>query len=329
MPSSIQKEEFLSVNQKNKIAYYIWSPQEGPVKGIVQISHGMCEYVFRYNDFANFLCDHGFIVCGNDHLGHGASVLPGDPMGFFDYEGGHNLLSQDLKILTDIMKARYGNLPYFLLGHSMGSFVARDYMSKFAFGLDGVILSGTAGPNPLIDLGISIAESQISSKGPKAKSAKLDKLFFSGYNKRIRTPRTKFDWLSRDEEAVEKYMQDPWCGFLFTTTGFRDEATLLKKVNHSLWAKTIPVTLPVFIFSGDQDPVGGYGKGVAKVYRQLLRAGVKDVTLKLYEGGRHEMLNETNRQEVYMDVLDWLNLHLPNVHEADISEDIPPAEEAC
>ncbi|MBC8570825.1 alpha/beta fold hydrolase [Zongyangia hominis] len=312
MASTIQKAEYLSVNQKNKISYYIWSPQEGPIKGIVQISHGMCEYVFRYNDFANFLCDNGFIVCGNDHLGHGASVLPGDPMGFFDYEGGHNLLSQDLKILTDLVKSRYGGLPYFLLGHSMGSFVARDYMSKFAYELDGVLLSGTAGPNLLADIGISIAENQISTKGPKAKSPKLDHLFFGGYNKKIRSPRTKFDWLSRDESVVEKYIQDPWCGYLFTTTGYRDEALLLKKVNHSMWAKTVPSHLPVFLFSGNQDPVGGYGKGVTKVYHQLKRAGVADITLKLYEGGRHEMLNETNRQDVYLDVLDWLTNHLPS-----------------
>ena len=298
-------DKYISSNNNDFIKYFIFYPEEPP-KAVLQISHGMCEYIERYEPFADFLTSKGIIVCGNNHLGHKGSAERDEELGYFAPKDGWTYLAKDLHKLTELMKDKHPRLPYFLLGHSMGSFVARDYISKFGDELDGVLISGTSGNNPLSGFGILLANILIKTKGGKYRSNLLNKASFAGYNK-YTEKRTKSDWLTRDQSIIDKYIDDKYCNFIFTAKGFNDLFHLLNYVSSDEWPLLIPKELPVYIFSGDKDPVGSYGKGVKEVYDKLASAGLKDVSLKLYEGGRHEMLNETNRQEVYEDILKWLS----------------------
>lgn len=288
------------------VTYYILRPEEVDIHGIIQISHGMCEYFSRYTHFAKYLCSLGFIVCGCDHLGHGASVPPAGERGFFAHKDGWKALVADQNTLTDIMQQRYPDLPYFLLGHSMGSLIARLYLPTYGHKLNGCILSGTSGPNPLCGFGIRLAGSVVHSKGPMYRSAILNKLVFGKNNAKIEQPQTKFDWLSRDNAVVRLYQSDEKCNFIFTASGFRDLFRLIQKANSPSCFKHTPKELPLFFLSGDKDPISDYGEGVKKVASLYKRAGVCDIEIVFYKNGRHEMLNETNKAEVYGDILRWI-----------------------
>ena len=288
----------------------VYLPHKEP-KAVVQISHGMCEYIDRYQPFMTYLAEHDFLVCGNDHIGHGRSI--GSPImkGDFGPENGPKNLVKDVHTLTKKVREQYPDTPYFLLGHSMGSFVARLYMAAYPDLLDGVILSGTAGPNPAVKGGILLARLIAATKGKNYRSVQLDKLAFGRFNDRILDRRTDKDWLTRDNQVVSQYRRDPNCMFLFTAKGYEDLFTMSSWANHPDWAVRVRKDLPILLLSGDMDPVGDYGKGVSKVYEMLLDAGVKDVNLRLYRDGRHEMLNEVNRDQVYADILQWILAHLP------------------
>lgn len=283
----------------------LFFPAEADVKAIVQISHGMCEYIDRYRDFAEFLCAKGFLVCGNDHIGHRHSVADASQLGFFAEQGGDHFLVRDVHELTTQMRERFPDTPCFLLGHSMGSFVARCCLAEFGGEYDGALISGTGGPNPLAGSGQLLAEMLCKTGGAKKRGKLLDNLAFGGYNKRFEH-RTDKDWLTRDKTVVDAYLADPFCSFRFTNAGFRDLFALTALCNAPAWAASLPRDLPVLLFSGEDDPVGDYGAGVRKVYESMKAAGMSDVTLKLYKSGRHEMLNEINHTEVYTDVYDWL-----------------------
>lgn len=307
------KGSFLSTDGVTKIACYFYEPQVEPI-GVLQISHGMCEYLERYEEFADFLCSKGFIVCGNDHLGHGATANNSENLGFFAEKGGADYLPEDVFQLTRIAKKRYPGQPYFLLGHSMGSFIARQYLALHGGELDGAILCGTAGPNPALGAGQKMASLLVSTGHGKHRSSFLNRLAFGSYNHRFDAPKSQYAWLSREESIVRKYEQDPLCSFVFTASGFRDLFTLLGKVSAKDWAGKVPKDLPIFLIAGEDDPVGNYGKGVRQVERMLRNAGIRDLSCRLYPGGRHEILNETNRQEVYEDVWKWLQTHVDSVN---------------
>ncbi len=298
---------FDSSNGIDRIAYYIYRPENTAVRAVVQISHGMCEYIERYEDFADFLCGNGIAVCGNDHLGHGNSVSSDDELGYFAPEMGWTFLPKDLHRMTAIMQEEYGDLPYIMFGHSMGSFAARAYAAKYGRCLDGLILCGTSGGESAADAGLALAKSLSAVKGDHCRSEKIQQMLFGVSNFKVEEKRTEFDWVSRDKEIVAKYMLDPKCNFTFTVRGYYDLIMLLEYVSSEDWADKIRKHLPIFLISGDMDPVGGYGKGVRKVYERLTEAGVENVGMKLYEGARHELINEINRSEVYGDVLDWIN----------------------
>lgn len=298
---------FDSSNGIDRIAYYIYCPENTAVRAVVQISHGMCEYIERYEDFADFLCGNGIAVCGNDHLGHGNSVSSDDELGYFASEMGWTFLPKDLHRMTAIMQEEYGDLPYIMFGHSMGSFAARAYAAKYGRCLDGLILCGTSGGESAADAGLALAKSLSAVKGDHYRSEKIQQMLFGVSNFKVEEKRTEFDWVSRDREIVAKYMLDPKCNFTFTVRGYYDLIMLLEYVSSEDWADKIRKHLPIFLISGDMDPVGGYGKGVRKVYERLTEAGVENVSMKLYEGARHELINEINRSEVYGDVLDWIN----------------------
>ncbi|MBO5332638.1 MAG: lysophospholipase [Clostridia bacterium] len=278
----------------------------GSIKGVVQISHGMAEYSNRYSKFALELCKAGYAVFISDHVGHGASITDKDMLGFFGEENGEETFIDDLKTLTDMAKAEYPDLPFFMLGHGMGSLIARKYTAKYGYLLDGVIYSGTSGENPALGVGILLATAMIKQNGPMHRSELLDTIAFGAYNRKTEK-RTERDWSTRDETEVDKIIADELCGYTYTVSGMKVLFTTLKQVTTRRWYNTIPLSMPIFLVSGSMDPVGDYSKGVKETYRMLKKTGHRNVSMKIYEGARHEILNETNRDEVYADIIEWLD----------------------
>lgn len=300
---------FLSSNQKNIITYYVYTPCNTP-KAILQISHGMCEYLERYEPFIEFLIEHDILVCGNDHLGHGHSIQPDGIKGFFGEHDGWKYLPMDLAKVTKRLKKQYPNTPYYLFGHSMGSFVARLYLSKYSNFIDGAIISGTSGTNYLAPLGAKMIQIIKKYKGGLYRSDSIQKLLFGAYNKHYENVKTDFDWLSRDEAVVDNYQKDPDCNFIFTTSAFSDLIKMLLLISSNRWYQSIPHTMPLFIMSGTMDPLGNYGKGIQEVYMKLQKQGIKDINIKLYDNYRHELLNELEKEHVYQDLLEWILNHI-------------------
>ena len=276
-------------------------------QAIVQIAHGMSEHVERYNAFAEYLTSYGFVVYMNEHAGHGEAA---DTLGYFAEKDGMEYVIADMKSLHDEAVKDYPGLPVFLLGHSMGSFLARKYITKYGKELAGCILSGTSGSNPALGVGLMLSSIQKKIKGDKSIGKFLTFMAFGSYLKKIDSPVNANAWISRDDEVCKEYQNDEYCGFKFTASGFYDLFTLLKEINEKDWPEKVPKELPIYLFSGSEDPVGSYGKGVEEVFENLKKTGHGDVIMKLYEGGRHEMLNELNKEEVYEDTLKWLQEHL-------------------
>lgn len=285
---------------------YVWDNVEEPI-GVVQIFHGMAEHAKRYERFAKFLNDKGFIVYANDHRGHGKTAGSVDDLGYIGKDGFSNIV-EDEYLITQTIKEKYPNLPVFILGHSFGSFIAQEYIIRYSNNINGVIISGSAqNKGPLISMGKILAYIEMKLRGEKHPSKFLDHMSFGSYNNKIEQPNSTFDWLSRDQAEVKKYDDDAYCGTLFTSNfyyQFTKGMTLLYKKNK---LTRIRKELPIYIFSGDMDPVGGYGKLVKNLYEMYKGLGINDVTMKLYPGGRHEMLNETNKQDVYNDIYVWLS----------------------
>ncbi|WP_044640483.1 alpha/beta hydrolase [Risungbinella massiliensis] len=294
-----------------KIYVHKWKSDSSPI-GIVQIAHGMAEHSKRYHEFATKLVEAGYVVYANDHRGHGQTAGKEEELGYFAEENGWELVVDDLYQLTNIIKKEYPQIPFFLFGHSMGSFLSRRYIQKYGMELDGVILSGTGADQGILSwLGIQFANVERKIKGKRTKSNLLNRLVFGNFNRAFQPIRTEFDYLSRDEREVDKYIADPFCGYVPTTSFFYDLFSGVNQSDKPENLNQVPKNLPIFLFSGDQDPVGDNGRGVLKTYHHFQKAGIVDVSYKLYPGGRHEMLNESNREEVYQDVIAWLNKHLP------------------
>lgn len=277
----------------------------GSIRGVVQISHGMAEYSNRYAGFALELCKSGYAVFVSDHVGHGSSVADKNMLGFFG-ENGEETFVEDLKALTDIIKSEYNDLPLYLMGHGMGSLIARKYTAKYGYLLDGVIYTGTSGQNPALGVGIQLANTLIKQNGPYYRSELLDTIAFGAYNRKTEK-RTECDWVSRDTKEVDKFIADDLCGYKYTASGMKALFLTLKAVSTRRWYNSVPLSMPILLLSGSMDPIGDYSKGVNEVYKTLKKTGHKYVTLKLYEGARHEILNEINRKEVYEDIINWLN----------------------
>ncbi|NBI06981.1 alpha/beta hydrolase [Senegalia massiliensis] len=287
------------------IYLYTWNRVNEP-KGVVQIFHGMAEHAARYNDFAKHLNREGYIVYASDHRGHGKTAKGVDNLGNIGEDGFSNIV-HDGYIINRMIKKSYSNLPIILLGHSFGSFISQEYIIKYGESIDGLILSGSAKMEGIpIKLGQIISTIQKKIYDDKNKANLIDKASFGNFNKKIKHPISKFSWLTRDEEQVEKYDEDPLCGTIFPIIYYYYFFDGLSKLYIKERLENIPKNLPIFIFSGDKDPVGGYGKQVKKLYETYKDIGIKNVNIKLYPGGRHEMLNEINRKEVYNHITDWI-----------------------
>ncbi|NCB62549.1 MAG: alpha/beta fold hydrolase [Clostridia bacterium] len=284
-----------------------WLPESEP-KAVVQLVHGISEYIVRYDDFARFLAEHGYAVVGNDHLGHGLTAKSREEYGYLAPRGGWRHLLNDVRALRVMEGDKLPGLPYFILGHSMGSFLTRTYLITWPGDVDGAILSGTGQESaPLVLFGRALSGLLcLFGQGRKVNKL-LTKLSLGAYNTRFAPNRTGSDWISRDTAAVDAYVRDPLCRFVPTVGMFHDMMGGLRFIASKGNLRQMDSSTPIYFFSGDADPVGANGKGVNKVVRWFRGAGVRDITVKLYPGGRHEMLNETNRGEVYEDVLNWLN----------------------
>lgn len=306
----MEKEEFYydSRDKRSRLHAVRYTPDDrDSIRCVVQIVHGMAEYVERYEEFAEFLTERGCVVVGEDHMGHGKSVDGEGRYGYFCELDPATVLVRDVHRLKKATAALYPNVPYVMLGHSMGSFITRNYMFRYGAGIDGAVVMGTGMQHrAVLVLSRMLAAIQGIIFGPEKKGRLLDKLAFSSYNRRIRNPKTPFDWLSRDGERVEQYLNDPLCGFVFTINGFQTLFELISRLYHSENLERIPKKMPVFLLSGDADPVGDYGRGVRKAYISLRAVGLDNIKVKLYEGGRHELLNETNRQAVMQDIYNWI-----------------------
>ena len=298
---------FISSTGVNRIRVKTCTP-DGEVRGVVQIAHGIAEHADRYEDFMRFLAENGFAVAADDHLGHGASIEREEDKGFFAEKDGWWRVMDDLKTIHDTMKEKYPSVPYVFFGHSMGSFLARTYLIRYPDDCDAAIISGTGQQSPLlVNSGLLIAKFLVKKGGVRGDGKVLNDIAFGSYNDKIKFRHTDFDWLSRDEKNVQKYIDDPLCGFVAKCSLYKDMMEGIKFISNKDNAAKMNKSTPVYFMSGEADPVGDYGKGVEKAYKMFCDVGMKDVMIRLYPEGRHEMLNETNYLDVYRDILDWLN----------------------
>ena len=310
---------FKSHDGKTQVKGLIWSAENQSGKAstaapraIVQLVHGMSEHIGRYDDFACYLVHQGYVVCAHDHIGHGKSVSDESELGHLPLDGGADVLIDDVHELRKIVASRYPRqTPYFLFGHSMGSFVVRTYLSRYAAGLAGAIVCGTGNQSRLLSkAGNFLARRIAASKGETTRSKKLDDMGTGGFAKGIKDARTPLDWLSKDPAVVDAYIADERCGAMFSVGGYASLTSLTYECTSLACAAKVPTDLPVLFIAGDEDPVGECGRGPRAAAELLKRAGVKDVALKLYAGMRHEILNEPEHEQVYGDICAWLESHI-------------------
>ncbi len=297
-------ENWFRASDGQTIFYNEFLP-DNEVKFVVQIIHGMAEHSERYTDFSRFLVENGAAVYISDHRGHGRNVSSEKEYGVWPDKKEWCTIVDDLKILNDISAKNYPNVPVFILGHSMGSFLARSFISSYSLGLKGVVLTGS-GSNPtiLLRIGRFIAQLQCYFGGVAKPSKILDKMSFGSFNKEYDEP---YSWLTRDNKIVQDYIVDPKCGGVFSCSFYRSFFAGLMAINRVKLAKRIRKELPVIFLSGDKDPVGNNGKGVLKAVQFYKNVGMKNIEYNLYKDARHEILNEINRDKVYEDILNWIN----------------------
>lgn len=305
-----QEFSFLSADGKTSIHAAAWIPAV-PVRAIVELSHGVSEHILRYEPLASYLTEWGFAVIGHDHLGHGSSVIPGAPRLYLGPPGSWETATRDLDTCRRLARERFGRLPLFLLGHSMGSFLARTYLIRYPGTVDGAILVGTGQMSPaVLAAGSTLARAECRRLGETQISPLVERLAFGPYNKPFSPARTPYDWLSLDPSNVDAYLADPLCGGIPTVGLFRELLNGLRLIRDPRALRNMNLGTPVLFLSGAMDPVGGCGRGVQAAFRSFQRAGVRDVSLRLYPQLRHEILNEACREDVYQDLCQWLERHL-------------------
>lgn len=305
---------FMSHSSLAYIYAQSWAPEDkNDVKAIFQITHGMAEHSDRYRDFALFLAENGYAVFIHEHIGHGRSVKSDNFLGYFgEDDKPWKYLVEDCHEMTLAAKKEYPDVPVILFGHSMGSFVARAYLSKYSNELTGAVICGTSGPNPAAGFGIALAKALGKINGFKSRSDLLNNIAFGSYNKKfIKTePDTGFNWLSVNKKNVEEYIDDSLCGYVFTISGFIGLFGILSYVSSSEWFKSVPSNFPVLLTSGKEDPVGSYSKGVRAVYNKLVQTGHERIDLKLWTNLRHEILKEETYSDVFKYILSWSDKHI-------------------
>ena len=304
---------FLSNDGKTAVHAVKWTPESGEYSAILQITHGMVEFIERYIPFAEFLTTKGYMVVGHDHIGHGQSVVTQEDWGYFCEGNPSDIVVEDMHKLRTLIQEENPGVPYFMLGHSMGSFMLRKYLATHNEKLRGAIIMGTGFiPENMTSLALKLTAVVAKLRGSRHRSKLIQSLAFGadykGFDMTGEHPENS--WLTKDVDIVKAYYNEPRCTFMFTVNGYKG---LFEAVNFSCNpenAAKIPKKLPLFIVSGEQDPVGGLGKGVKDVYDMYKETGMHDLTYKLYENDRHEILNETDKQVVFEDLLAWMNVRI-------------------
>lgn len=303
------KDEFYfpSKDGNTEVHTIEWKP-EGEIKGVLQLSHGMVEYVNRYDAFAQFLCEQGYYVVGNDHLGHGKSIQSKSEYGFFNERYGNACLLADMHTLRQRTEKKYPDVPYFMLGHSMGSSLLRQYIQMYGNGLSGAILMGvvTDKSRTVLKFGKRLCRFLAAFRGWHYRSRLVDKMAIGSFNRKFKPAKTRADWVTSDEKQLEAYVSDPLCSFMFTVNAYYHMFSGMLNMQKRESIFMIPKKLPILMMAGADDPVGSFGRGVRKIYEKYKAAGIKDITLRLYAGDRHELLNETDRRQIYADIRDWM-----------------------
>lgn len=303
--------QFPSADGRHTVSGYLYTVPGTTPRAVLQLSHGMCEYVQRYRPVAEWYAAHGIALAGNDHLGHGATAA-GD-YGHYGEKNGRRHLLDDLHTMNAQLHERLPGVPVIMYGHSMGSFYARWYAETWPESIHALILSGTAGPSVLNRMGWVLAGCIAAVRGPHFQSKLMVKLQTGNYCSRIPDATSRHAWLSRDAAQVAAYEQDPQCGFAFTAGSYREMLVVLCHISSKQWAQNMNKDLPVLLLAGDGDPVGNYGAGVRAVWQMLGDAGVRDLTCQIWEGARHELHNEQNREEVFEYTLAWIEDRLPGM----------------
>lgn len=304
------KQEFYypSKDGRTKIHAIEWIP-EGEVTAVLQICHGMVEYIDRYDEFARFLNENGYYVVGHDHLGHGQSVVSNEKLGFFHESKGNACVIGDIHYLRKFTQKKYPDVPYFILGHSMGSFLLRQYIGLYGKGLAGAIVMGTGSKSDFIlSVGKMVCRVSALVKGWEYRSKLVNNMAFGGFNKKFAHETTGSNWLSRNPVNAQNYAKDPLCNFVFTVNAYYQMFCGIQAVNRQEKNGKVPKTLPIFFVAGKEDPVGNFGKSVEKIYKNYKSCGIQDVSIKLYEKDRHEILNEVDRRMVFEDLAKWMEM---------------------
>ena len=304
---------FLSSDGKTQLHACLWIPDEKiKFRGVLQIAHGVAEQIGRYDDFARYLNQQGIVVAGHDHLGHGQSLPEGGIPVYFGEENGWTHAVDDIHGLHEILAKRFKRLPHLIMGHSMGSFLTRTYLIRYPGEKKVAIIMGTGWqPGYMLTGGSLIAKRFYYKNGGSSTSDFVTALAFGGYNRAFAPNRTGFDWLSADPENVDRYIADPLCGADATVGLFRDMLGGIRFNQKPANLKKMDTSMPVLFIAGEDDPVGAMGKGVKRSCAAFQKAGMQDVTLKLYPGLRHEILNEKPMQQtVYADIHDWLSRYI-------------------
>lgn len=297
---------YLSEDGKTNIHAVKWLPKGNP-RGVVQIIHGMCEYAERYAPFAQFLAANGYIVCAEDHAGHGRSAATKEDLGWFNEMHSLDTVIADIRTLHQKVKAEAEGLPYFVLGHSMGSFFCRKYISLYGNELAGAIIMGTGFKGkPLMNTALAMTRLNATFKGWRNRSKFIKSLAFGSYNKNFKSENNPLSWLSVDTENTEAYKANEYCNFDFTNNGYYILFSAIKSACSKKTIAAVPKSLPVYFVAGSADPVGDYGKGVLKAYDKFKKAGIKKVDVTLYDNARHEILNDVCKEQTYADLLDFI-----------------------
>lgn len=306
-------ERWLTMSDGHHVYVKSWGEDQAieTKKAVIQLAHGMAEHIQRYQPLAEFLSSRGYLIYGHDHRGHGKTGEKSASLGFFANEDGFERVVEDVKEINDYIHTIHPDLPVFIMGHSMGSFIVRRFLQRYKGAVAGAIISGTGGnPGLMGKVGKRIAKSQMKKLGKQAKSPLMNKLIFGGYNKKVSNPETDFDWLTRNKKEVDKYINDPYCGFIATAGFYYDLLRGIDVIHQNKEVAKMEKDIPYFFISGTEDPVGQATKGVISVINQLKRNGIKQLDYKFYHQGRHEVLNELNHEEVKADIINWLDNQL-------------------
>ena len=306
------KQEFYypSADEKTQIHAVEWKPKK-EIIGVIQVAHGVTEHILRYEHFAEYFTQRGFVVVGNDHLGHGTSIAPNSKPMYFGPKNSWNFVVKDMETCRKMTKEKYPDVPYVLLGFSLGSFLVRTYLIDYKEPIDAAIIMGTGYiPNFKIAIAKMLANKEAKKVGEENTSPVIKGLTFETYNQLFKPNRTECDWLCANEEAIDEYLKDPLRGESYSAGLFRELLSGMQYTSNLKNIQKMNKKIPILLLSGDKDPVGDFGKGTIKTFDVFRKAGIENVDIRLYRDLRHDILHEECRRKIYNDIYRWLRKYI-------------------